>query len=77
MVTTDIPGCREIVQHGVTGWLVPKLDVKALATALRQAIECPALREQYGASARARIATDFSIDRVAGATVAIYDELLS
>ncbi len=77
MVTTDIPGCREIVQQGVTGWLVPARDVRALASALQQAIEQPGLRQQYGASARALIAADFSMDRVAAATIAIYDELLA
>jgi len=75
IVATDIPGCREIVQRGVTGWLVPARDVSALATALRQAIEQPSLREQYGASARALAATDFSMDRVASETIAIYDNL--
>lgn len=77
VVTTDIPGCREIVRHGVTGWLVPTRDVPALADALRQAIEQPGLREQYGASAKALIATDFSMNHVAAETIAIYDELLS
>jgi glycosyltransferase involved in cell wall biosynthesis len=76
IVTTDIPGCREIVRHGVTGWLVPTRDVRALANALRQAIEQPSLRERYGATARALIATDFSMSRVASETIAIYDELM-
>jgi len=77
IVTTDIPGCREIVQHGVTGWLVPTRDVPALANALRQAIEQPNLRELYGASARALIAAEFSAERVIGETLAIYDELMA
>jgi glycosyltransferase involved in cell wall biosynthesis len=76
IVTTDIAGCREIVHQGVTGWLVSPQDVQALASALRQAIEQPGLREQYGASARALIATDFSMSRVASETIAIYDELM-
>jgi glycosyltransferase involved in cell wall biosynthesis len=75
IVTTDIPGCREIVQHGVTGWLVPARDIRALANALQQAIEQPCLRERYGAAARALVAADFSMSRVAGETIAIYDEL--
>jgi glycosyltransferase involved in cell wall biosynthesis len=77
IVTTDIAGCREIVRHGITGWLVPPRDVRALANALQQAIEQPSLREQYGASARALIAADFSMDRVAEETIAIYDELVA
>jgi glycosyltransferase involved in cell wall biosynthesis len=75
MVATDIPGCREIVRPGVTGWLVPAQDTGALVDALQQAIAHPALRRQYGAAARALIASDFSVARVAGETIAIYREL--
>lgn len=67
---------RETVQQAATGWLVPAQDAQALATALQQAIEQPELREQYGASARALIAADFSTSRVAGETIAVYDELI-
>jgi glycosyltransferase involved in cell wall biosynthesis len=77
IVATDIAGCREIVQHQVTGWLVPVRDVSALAGALRQAIEQPSLREQYGRSARASIAANFSIGRVARETIAVYDEVMA
>src|SRR5437899_12964945 len=69
IVATDIPGCREIVRHGVTGWLVPPQDAQALAKALQQAIEQPSLRKQYGVSVRALIATDFLISRVASETI--------
>jgi glycosyltransferase involved in cell wall biosynthesis len=77
IVTTDIAGCREIVRHRVTGWLVPTRDVQALASALLQAIEQPGLREQYGAAARALVETDFSTSRVASETIAVYDELMA
>lgn len=75
IVATDIPGCREIVHHGKTGWLVPTRDVEALANALRQAIEDPGLRRQYSSSMQALIAADFSLDRVIAQTLAIYREL--
>ena len=77
IVTTDIAGCREIVRHGVTGWLVPTRDAQALTSALQQAIEQPGLRERYGASARALVETDFSASRVASDTIAVYDELMA
>lgn len=75
IVVTDVPGCREIVTHGKTGWLVPVRDVGALADALQQAIERPELRKQYGGAARAQVVSDFSMARVARETIAIYDEL--
>jgi glycosyltransferase involved in cell wall biosynthesis len=75
MVATDIPGCREIVRPGVTGWLVPVRNAEILAQALEEAIEQPALRERYGAAARALIASEFSISRVAAETMALYREL--
>ncbi len=77
IVTTDIAGCREIVRHGVTGWLVPVRDAGALADALQAAIEQPELRERYGAAARALVEANFSIDRVAGETIAVYRELMA
>jgi glycosyltransferase involved in cell wall biosynthesis len=75
IVASDIPGCRELVEPGVTGWLVPTRDVETLANVLQEAIEQPALRQQYGTAARGLIETDFSMDRVARATIAIYDRL--
>jgi glycosyltransferase involved in cell wall biosynthesis len=77
IVASDVPGCREIVAHGKTGWLVPARDVNALAKALQQAIEQPALRELYGAEARAQVFSDFSADRVARETIAVYEELMA
>jgi glycosyltransferase involved in cell wall biosynthesis len=77
IVTTDIPGCREIAQPGKTGWLVPAQDTVALAKALRDAIEQPVLREQYGSSARMLVASDFSISRVAEETIAVYEKLMT
>ena len=45
VVTTNVPGCREIVQDGVNGFLVPVRDSAALAEALRKLIGDPALRQ--------------------------------
>lgn len=77
IVASDIPACREIVQQGVTGWIVPARNVEALADALQQAIGRPDLRERYGVAARDRIVADFSIDRVVAEVLATYDDLLA
>ena len=49
IVTTDSPGCREIVHHDENGLLVPIRDAPALACALRMLIESEELRSRMAA----------------------------
>jgi len=41
VITTDVPGCRETVVHGVNGFLVPKWNALALAEKIRYFMEHP------------------------------------
>ncbi len=72
IVTTDAPGCREIVRHGFNGLLVPRQDPAALAAALRQLIEQPDLRRAMGANGRTLAASEFSVEQVVAETLAVY-----
>jgi glycosyltransferase involved in cell wall biosynthesis len=54
VVACDVGAVREVVEHGVTGFLVPANDPAAVARAVRPLIERPALRQQMGESARQR-----------------------
>jgi glycosyltransferase involved in cell wall biosynthesis len=72
IVTTDMPGCREIVLDGENGLLVPPGNVARLAEALRRLIEQPALRRQMGDRGRARVVSDFSLEVVLRETLALY-----
>jgi glycosyltransferase involved in cell wall biosynthesis len=76
IVTTDTPGCRDIVKHGVNGWLVPPRDVEALARALREAITQPDVARGCGERGRALVKNGFSLQDIIGQTLAAYDELL-
>ena len=64
IVTTDTPGCREIVRDGENGFLVPPHDAKALAQAIRRLIDNPSLREKMGGRGREIAIREFSLDRV-------------
>jgi len=75
IITTDMPGCRDIVKHGVNGWLVPPRDVPALADALTDAITQPELTRRYGAQGRDMVRTGFSLDEIVRQTLAVYDEV--
>jgi glycosyltransferase involved in cell wall biosynthesis len=77
IVSTDWPGCREIVQHGHNGLLVPIKDPEALAQALAALINDASLRRQMGELGRARAVGDYSLDAVIRQTLAIYQNLLS
>ncbi len=77
MVATDVPGCREVVRHGLTGLLVPPRDHAALADALQALIEDPSRRRTLGAAARCMAESEFSVERISAQTIALYDELIA
>jgi glycosyltransferase involved in cell wall biosynthesis len=77
IVTTDTPGCRETVDHGINGLLVPPRAPTALAEALRRLAHDPELRNRMGRLGRQRAEAEFSIERVVTATVALYERLLA
>ncbi|WP_417315518.1 glycosyltransferase family 4 protein [Cycloclasticus pugetii] len=57
VVTTDAPGCRETVEDGVNGFLVPVQSVDGLANAMARFVESPELMGRMGQSSR-QIAED-------------------
>jgi glycosyltransferase involved in cell wall biosynthesis len=74
IVTTEVPGCREVVEDGVHGLRVPPRDAPALAEALARLIADPALRARLGAAARVRAEAEFGLDAVVAQTLALYRE---
>jgi len=77
IVTTDVPGCREIVRHGENGLLVPVGDAMALSEALRKLIEDAPLRQKMGKRGREIAEADFSVAKIAQETLAVYRSLLA
>jgi glycosyltransferase involved in cell wall biosynthesis len=76
LVTTDVPGCREVVTHEVDGLLVPVKDAQALANAIERLHLDPAWARQLGLAARARALREFDEKIVIRKTLAVYGELL-
>ena len=75
IVTTDVPGCREIVRDGENGLLVPMRDGEATAAAIRRLIESSDLRHELGARGREIVLAEFSVERFVAETLAVYDQL--
>ena len=76
-VTTDSPGCREIVRHNVNGLLVPPKDHAALAHAVKHLIDEPDLRLEFGTRGRNIVLEEFTLRRVAEETIALYHSILN
>lgn len=77
IVTNDVPGCREVVQAGVNGLLVPPRNVPALAAAITSLLADPALAARLGRAARRRAIDRFAVDRVVEQTLGVYDRVVS
>lgn len=75
VVTTDVPGCRDAIDPGKTGLLVPVRDPQALADAIARLADDQALRQAMGTAGRALAEREFNIERVARLHVELYDML--
>ncbi len=77
VVATDIRGCRQVVDHGRTGLLVPPRDAGALAGALAALVEDEPRRRAMGRAGRAKAASQFDQNEVIETTLDAYREVLS
>lgn len=76
LITTDMPGCREVVRDGVEGFLIPPKDARALADAIAHLAESPELCARLGKSARSRALSEYDERIVIRHTMEVYRELL-
>jgi glycosyltransferase involved in cell wall biosynthesis len=76
LVATDIPGCREAVVHGQTGFLVPPGNPTALAAAVKQLIDSPELRARFGSAGRERAVQKFADSVICAQTLLVYQALI-
>lgn len=76
IIATDIPGCREIVRHGINGFLISPRDVRALADAISKLLSLPELARRMGQAGRAIAEEEFAEGIVAAQTLELYHELL-
>jgi glycosyltransferase involved in cell wall biosynthesis len=77
LITTDLPGCREVVtRHGADGLVVRPRDAAALAALIARLDDDRALLRELGAAARQRALSDFDERLVIQRTLEVYAELL-
>ncbi len=75
VVSTDVPGCRQAVQPGRTGLLVPARDSRQLAAALRHLVTDSHERSRMGQAGRQWAESAFSSVTVIEQTMTLYREV--
>jgi hypothetical protein len=76
VVATNAGGLSEVVEDGVTGFLVPPGDSQALAEAMIHLLRDKDLRKTMGEAGRKRVLDEFTVDRVLAQTLSVYDAIL-
>ena len=71
-----MPGSREVARDGESALLVPPRDPAALAAAILRLAEDPALRARLGAGGRRLVEKEYSEERIAAETLALWRRLL-
>jgi glycosyltransferase involved in cell wall biosynthesis len=76
VVTTDVPGARDVVVNGDTGFVVPVEDFDALVHAAKVLIDDAQLRIEFGAAARAHCAKEFNIHDELASWRELFDRIM-
>lgn len=77
VVTTDVPGARDVIDDGTTGRVVPIDDFAALVAATTVLVDDPAQRAQLGAAARVRCAGCFGLDASVQQWQVVFEKMLA
>ena len=76
IVTTDSVGCRDTVEDGVNGFIVPTHSPERIAEALRSLITNPQLMRKMGEESRRMAELDYDVNKVAATHLNIYEQLM-
>lgn len=76
IITTDVPGCRDVVDPGRSGLLVPLHDARSIALAILLLHANPDLARRFGKEARRKVVAEFQVSLVNQRTLEQYTQLL-
>ena len=77
IITTDTAGCRDTVDEGVNGHLVPVQDIASMTDRLENLLSNSGLRDQFGRASRTKAVAEFDQAIVVAGALSLYEELLS
>lgn len=77
VVATDVGGVSRLIQHEVTGLLVPPRDASATAAAILRVLNSPAAAQSWAAAGRALVQREWSVERMLADHRALYREVVA
>ena len=77
IISTDSPGCNEVVTNDVNGILIPAQDTNALINGLTQLVSDPQSRQRFGTNSRKLAIEKFELSVIARQTRLLYEQTLA
>ncbi len=77
IITTDVPGCTDVIDHGINGLIVPPKDSDSIALAMELLIHNPLFAEKLGKAARIKVIDNFEMNLINNTTIYQYKRLLN
>ena len=74
IITTNVPGCKDVVDHGMNGIIVPVRNVSALKLAIQFLLLNPELSLNFGKNARKKIKKEFTTSKINKMTMKVYKD---
>lgn len=77
IITTNVPGCRDVIDHGINGIIVPVRNIHALKLAIQFLFLNPKLSLKFGKNARRKIIKEFNVSKINKMTLKVYKDFLN
>ena len=74
IITSNVPGCNDIVEHGESGLIVPTCDPVSIKLAILFLINNPEISEKFGKNARLSTIKKFNSEIVISQTMSLYEK---
>ena len=75
IITTNVPGCNDIIEHGVNGLLVPPKDTDSLSLAIEFILKNKIFAKSLGKNARKKVIENFDENIINKQTIDLYKEI--
>ena len=73
IITSNVPGCRDVVENNINGLLVPKKNFESIVIALKYLISNPKIAYEFGKKSRIKAIKEFEVSKINRETINEYE----